>query len=70
MRQPFGERFPDSPQRRQDHDDHSCEQTDVGRRGDRQARLGVLRPGPTAPKGQYTLLLTSEFALDALAGVR
>jgi hypothetical protein len=26
--------------------------------------------GPTAPKSQYAPLLTSEFALDALAGVR
>jgi len=26
--------------------------------------------GPTAPKSQYALLLTSEFALDALAGMR
>jgi len=27
-------------------------------------------PGPTAPKSQYAPLLTREFTLDALVGVR
>ncbi len=57
-RQPFGERFPDSPQRRQGHDDHSSEQTagPLSAGPDHQARLGVLLSGPIAPKNPCLLM--------------
>jgi hypothetical protein len=34
------------------------------------AAASITARGPTASKSRYALLLTSEFALDALAGVR